>query len=142
MEFVQTVIPYILEILAYAAITAIGVCGAYLSAKAAKGKHLANIAAAIEQVTIAAQAVVGELQQTVVGVWKEQAEDGKLTAQQINQLKAALLTDTRNLLAAPVISLLEAAKVDINALITSVGEDAIRAIHAKDDYGAALAANA
>lgn len=39
MEFLELVLPYVLEILACAAITAIGVCGAYLTTKSAEGKN-------------------------------------------------------------------------------------------------------
>lgn len=128
MNFIEIGLPYLLEVLAYAAITAIGICGAYLSTKAAQGKRLDNIAAAITQVTQAAQIAVGDLQQTLVDTWKEQAEDGKLTAQQVAELKERLLAKTREQLSAPVITLLDAAKVDINALIASVGEDMVRKI--------------
>ncbi len=125
MEFLELVLPYVLEILACAAITAIGVCGAYLTAKAAEGKKLTNIAAAIEQVTNAAQSVVGDLKQTVVDTWKEQASDGKLTSEQIAQLNSILLEKTKAQLATPILTLLEAAAVDVNALIKSAGENAV-----------------
>lgn len=51
MNFIEVGSSYLLEVLAYAAITAIGICGAYLSTKATQGKRLDNIAAAITQVT-------------------------------------------------------------------------------------------
>ena len=114
-----------LDILAKAAIAAIGLAGAWATAKIGQ----ANIKAAIGQVTQAAQTTVGELQQTTVEAMKAAAADGKLTEDQIRTLKADLLRMTREKLAEPTVQLLEAAKLDINAMIQGAAEDLINQMH-------------
>ena len=116
-----------LDILAKAAIAAIGLAGA--TAKIGQNNKLANIKAAIGQVTQAAQTTVGELQQTTVEAMKAAAADGKLTEDQIRTLKADLLRMTREKLAEPTVQLLEAAKLDINAMIQGAAEDLINQMH-------------
>lgn len=119
-----------LDILAKAAIAAIGLAGAWATAKIGQNnKKLANIKAAIGQVTQAAQTTVGELQQTTVEAMKAAAADGKLTEDQIRTLKADLLRMTREKLAEPTVQLLEAAKLDINAMIQGAAEDLINQMH-------------
>ena len=117
-----------LDILAKAAIAAIGLAGAW-AAKIGQNNKLANIKAAIGQVTQAAQTTVGELQQTTVEAMKAAAADGKLTEDQIRTLKADLLRMTREKLAEPTVQLLEAAKLDINAMIQGAAEDLINQMH-------------
>ena len=85
--------------------------------------------AAIGQVTQAAQTTVGELQQTTVEAMKAAAADSKLTEDQIRTLKADLLRMTREKLAEPTVQLLEAAKLDINAMIQGAAEDLINQMH-------------
>ena len=118
-----------LDILAKAAIAAIGLAGAWATAKIGQNNKLANIKAAIGQVTQAAQTTVGELQQTTVEAMKAAAADGKLTEDQIRTLKADLLRMTREKLAEPTVQLLEAAKLDINAMIQGAAEDLINQMH-------------
>ena len=118
-----------LDILAKAAIAAIGLAGAWATAKIGQNNKLANIKAAIGQVTQAAQTTVGELQQTTVEAMKAAAADGKLTEDQIRTLKADLLRMTREKLAEPTVQLLEAAKLDINAMIQGAAEDLINRMH-------------
>lgn len=79
--------------------------------------------------TQAAQTTVGELQQTTVEAMKAAAADGKLTEDQIRTLKADLLRMTREKLAEPTVQLLEAAKLDINAMIQGAAEDLINQMH-------------
>jgi len=105
----------------------IGVAGTYLTVKASQRAELENTAHAIEQVTKAAQMAVGELQQTVVTGWKE-AGGGKLNEAQIKELGRMLQYKARELLSPSVTGLLEAAKIDVTALITAAGEDWIRQI--------------
>ena len=115
-----------LDILAKAAIAAIGLAGAWATAKIGQNN---NLKAAIGQVTQAAQTTVGELQQTTVEAMKAAAADGKLTEDQIRTLKADLLRMTREKLAEPTVQLLEAAKLDINAMIQGAAEDLINRMH-------------
>ena len=107
-----------LDILAKAAIAAIGLAGAWATAKIGQNNKLANIKAAIGQVT-----------QTTVEAMKAAAADGKLTEDQIRTLKADLLRMTREKLAEPTVQLLEAAKLDINAMIQGAAEDLINQMH-------------
>lgn len=122
----QAIYETILQIAATLAITLIGVFGAWLTAQIGKSKKLSNIEAATGQVIQAAQITVGELQQTVVD--KLKAGGAKLTEQQIANLGRKMLTMTREKLSDPTIDLLNAAAVDVNALITGAGEDWINSI--------------
>lgn len=123
----EIIVTYALEIAASLAITLIGVFGAWLTAKLAKKQELANITAATEQVVAAAQLTVSELQQTLVEGWKAEGS-GKLTEEQVERLGQLLLAKTGEKLAAPTLALLEAAKVDITALITGAGESWINSV--------------
>lgn len=129
MEFLNMVLPYILDIIATLVIALIGVGGAYLAAKVGQNKKLANIGQAINQTILAAQLTVGELQQTVVDAAKAAAPNGKLTSGQIAALKRQLLTMTKEKLSNPVLQLLEASKTDVNALIQGAAEDLISQMH-------------
>ena len=77
---------------------------------------------ATEQVIQAAQVTVRELQQTLVGNWKEQQENGKLTAEQIVELKQKAIEITLKKLSEPTLKLLESAKIDVEVMITSAAE--------------------
>lgn len=118
-----------LDIAATAATALIGVAGAWALAKIGQNKNLANLNIAIGQVIDAAQQTVGELQQTVVDGLKAAAPDGKLTNVQIAALKQQLLQKTSEKLTAPVVQMLEAAKLDVNALIQGAAEDLINNMH-------------
>lgn len=118
----QTVVQYVAEILALVIISAIGILGAYVLKKINKNKDLENIAGATELVISAAQETVRRLQQTLVDGYKEAAPDGKLTPDQILELKEKTLEITMSTLAQPILDLLLAAKVDVSGLITNAAE--------------------
>ena len=120
--FINTIIQYIAEIVAILVISAIGVFGSWLLNKVKQQKGLENIAMATEQVIQAAQVTVRELQQTLVGNWKEQQENGKLTAEQIVELKQKAIDITLKKLSEPTLKLLESAKIDVEIMITSAAE--------------------
>ena len=120
--FMNTIIQYIAEIVAILVISAIGVFGSWLLNKMKQQKGLENIAMATEQVIQAAQVTVRELQQTLVGNWKEQQENGKLTAEQIVELKQKAIDITLKKLSEPTLKLLESAKIDVEVMITSATE--------------------
>ena len=120
--FMNTIIQYIAEIVAILVISAIGVFGSWLLNKMKQQKGLENIAMATEQVIQAAQVTVRELQQTLVGNWKEQQENGKLTAEQIVELKQKAIEITLKKLSEPTLKLLESAKIDVEVMITSAAE--------------------
>lgn len=114
------------NIAVYLIVTLIGVLGAWLSSKLAKKLELANIKTATAEVVSATQTTVLELQQTIVDDLKAKAKDGKLTESEIAELGMKLLETTASKLSASVIKLLEAAKVDVTALIKSTAEAYIK----------------
>ena len=120
--FMNTIIQYVAEIVAILVISAIGVFGSWLLNKMKQQKGLENIAMATEQVIKAAQITVRELQQTLVGNWKEQQENGKLTPEQIIELKQKAIEITLKKLSEPTLKLLESAKIDVEVMITSAAE--------------------
>lgn len=120
--FINTIIQYVAEIVAILIISAIGIFGTWLLNKIKQQKGLENIAMATEQVIQAAQVTVRELQQTLVGNWKEQQENGKLTAEQIVELKQKAIDITLKKLSEPTLKLLESAKIDVEVMITSATE--------------------
>lgn len=111
-------------------ITLIGVFGAWLTAKIGKRVELTNINKAKDELIVAAQQTVMELQQTVVEGLKEKAADGKLTDEEIEGLCLSLLAKTKEKMSLPAIKVLEAAAVDVNALIRGAGEALIERMHA------------
>ena len=119
--FIDTLIGYVTEIICLVIVTAFGIFGSWLLNKMKNQKGLENITIATEQVIKAAQDTVLELQQTLVMGWKN-AQDGKLTEEQIEELQAKVLEITIAKLASPTLSLLLGAKVDVTKLITSAAE--------------------
>jgi len=115
----------ILEIMATAAITAIGIAGAWLTAKIGQGKHLDNIATATDLLTSATQQTVEQLNQTIVERYRSEAKNGKLTKEQITQLGNELFYWTKRKLSSPVVNLLETAKTDVNAAIEGAAQSYI-----------------
>ena len=120
----DTIVSVLVEVAATLLITLIGVLGTWLTTKIAKKQQLAGIAAATEQVIQAAQITVGELQQTGVEKLKA-AGGGKLTEAQIAELGELLKTKTLEKLSNPALTLLEAAAVDVQALICGAGENCL-----------------
>lgn len=114
-------------------ITLIGVLGTWLTTKIAKKVEFQNIAKAVEVLTEMAQQTVGELEQTLVGDMKAAAIDGKLTEEEITQLGIMLYNITVKKMSAPMMDCLKGASVDIQALITSAGEDWINTLRKADD---------
>lgn len=103
--------------------TLIGVLGTWLTTKLAKKEELATINAAQQEAIQAAQLTVSELQQTLVDGLKAGHEDGKLTAEEIEALGKLLLSETLKKMSASAIGVLNAATVDVSALIKDAGED-------------------
>ena len=126
---VQAIMETVLQVVATLLITLIGVLGTWLTAQIAKNKQLAGIAAATDQVILAAQTTVGELQQTLVDKLKATG-GGKLSDAQISALGKALLDKTMEKLSLPTIQFLKSASVDLDALITGAGEAWIAKIKA------------
>lgn len=124
----EAIILQVVNILAELAIMLIGVGGAWLTMQLAKRKGIESINAAQQEVITMAQITVGELSQTVVGKLKAAHEDGKLDKSEITDLGIDLINLTKAKLSAPTIALLEAAGVDIIALIRGAGEDWINSL--------------
>ena len=125
----DAVISVVTQVVSTLLITLIGVLGAWLTAKIGKKVELANINRAKDELIAAAQQTVMELQQTVVEGMKNAAADGKLTDEEIAGLSITLLAKTKEKMSLPAIQLLEAASVDVNALIRGAGEALIAELH-------------
>ena len=115
-------------------ITLIGVLGTYLSLQLGKSANLKNINEAQKELIRVAKITVGELQQTYVANWKAANEDGKLTNNEIAELRAKLLDRTVEKLSTPAYTLLQAASVDVEGLILGVGESWIDRIKQQSGF--------
>lgn len=115
-------IQYGVEVIVAIVVALLGMFGAWLAKVTAKKIELSNIASAKDEVISAAQQTVLDLKQTIVDDLKKAAKDGKLTPEEIADLGVNLLSVTIAKLSIPTIKLLEAAKIDISALIKSAGE--------------------
>lgn len=126
----DTIINVAAQVVSTLLITLIGVLGAWLTAKIGKRVELTNINKAKDELIAAAQQTVLELQQTVVEGMKAAAEDGKLSDDEVESLCIMLMTKTKEKMSLSAIRLLEAAAVDVNALIRGAGEALIERMHA------------
>lgn len=122
---INALVENLLEIVSALAITAIGAAGTWLAAKIAQAKNLGNIQAATEEATLRAQETVKELQQTMVDGLKAAAADGKLTADEIESLRARVVELTLAKMSTAAINILNAAGVDLSALIIGKAEAVI-----------------
>lgn len=120
------IIETVVQIFAALLLMLISLLGTWLTAKLAKRTELANIAAATDEATRVAQQTVLELQQTVVDNLKAANEDGKLTEEEIAELKELLLDGAMDKLSDTAKNMLTAAGVDISAVIRGAGEAFIR----------------
>ena len=116
------IIETVVSIVANLAVTLIGVFGAWLLMQIGKRQKLYTISAAVGELTSAAEQTVLELQQTTVDGLKEAAKDGKLTQAEITMLGKKLLDGTLAKMSDSGMSVLKAANVDINAIVTGAGE--------------------
>ncbi len=122
---IETLAEFGIEIAATLLITLIGVFGTWLSIRLGKSAHLDNINTAQAEVIRLAKLTVDELQQTLVDNLKASHADGKLTKDEISLLGRQLVDMTVQKLSTPTYALLQAAAVDIEALIHSAGESRI-----------------
>ena len=116
------IIETVVSIVANLAVTLIGVFGAWLLMQISKSQKLSTISAAVGELTSDAEQTVLELQQTTVDGLKEAAKDGKLTQAEITMLGKKLLDGTLAKMSDSGMSVLKAANVDINAIVTGAGE--------------------
>ena len=124
----EIIIETVVQIIAALLLTLIGVLGTWLTTKIGKRTELANIAAATNEATKAAQTTVLELQQTTVEAMKAASEDGKLSESEIQELGALLLKKAMDKMSDSAKNILASAGVDITALITGAGEAMIQAM--------------
>ena len=125
---VEIIIENVVNVLAALLIALIGVFGAWLTVKVGKKEELKSINAAQQELITMAQITVGELQQTLVEGMKAAAEDGKLSSEDMIMLGNMLLEKTMNKMSKPTYELLNAAGVDVVALIRGAGEDWINSL--------------
>lgn len=116
------IIETVVSIIANLAVTLIGVFGAWLLMQIQKNEKLETVNNAVSELTTAAEQTVLELQQTVVDDLKAASADGKLTQEEIDTLGKKLLKGTLEKMSDSGIHVLQAANVDINALVTGAGE--------------------
>lgn len=119
------IIENIVKITAALLLMQIGVLGTYLTTLAAKRAETANVSEALRALTEAAKTTVGELQQTIVGPLKAAAADGKLTPDEIADLRNMLVAQTKQKMLPSAINIINAAGADIEAIILGVGENLI-----------------
>ena len=120
------IIETVVQIFAAQMLMLISLLGTWLTAKLAKRTELANIAAATDEATRVAQQTVLELQQTVVDNLKAASADGKLTKEEIAELRELLLDGAMDKMSDTAKNMLTAAGVDISAIIRGAGEAFIR----------------
>lgn len=118
----NVIIENLVNIAATLLIMLIGVLGTWLTAQISRSKRLSNIKTAVEGVINMAQLTAQELQQVVVEEMKHANADNKLTKEEIEELGILLLNKTSEKLSVPTYELLNAAGVDINAIIRGAGE--------------------
>lgn len=118
----EIILENLMEILTAAAVMLLSVLGAWLAAKLGNNAKLEAIHAATQEAIKMAQLTVGELEQTAVPKLKEANADGKLSKTDIAELNTMLVTMTLNKMAQPSKELINAAAIDIVALIKGAGE--------------------
>lgn len=119
---VNVIIENAVQIAATLVVTLIGVLGAWLTAKIGKQSELKNIAAATDAAVDAAQTTVLELQQTTVDKLKEASADRKLTKDEIDDLGRLLVDGALAKMSDAAKGVLNAAGVDLTAIIKGAGE--------------------
>ena len=101
---------------------------AYIGKWMGQTKKLETVSAAMEQLEAVVKNVVGELQQTTVEKMKAATEDGKLTPADIKELGETLFIKSCEQLSDPASATLQAAGIDVEAMIHSVAEAYIERI--------------
>jgi len=124
--FMEIIIEYAAQIIAYLLLALLGVLGTWLAGKFAKRQELTNISIATNEAVGAAQQTVLELQQTVVDKLKAAHADGKLTEDEIKDLGDALVKKSLEKMSVPATKVLAAAGADISAIIKGAGEAMIQ----------------
>ena len=119
---VETIIEVVVDALFEFVAACLMILLAWVGAKIAENKKLANISVAKQEVDDAVFQTVEELQQTVVEGLKAAAQDGKLTQEEISELGYQVLSKTMRKLSQPCVDLLRAAGVDLEEYIRGAAE--------------------
>ncbi|MGI5976153.1 MAG: hypothetical protein ACOX68_00455 [Candidatus Limivicinus sp.] len=128
-EILTEVISIVIEIIGTLCTTALTIVGAWLVAKLGRSVKTKTLQRATESAVEIARQTAVELQQTCVEDWKASNKDGRLTAEEIAELKEKLLSKTYAKLSAPIVDILRAGCVDIDALISGAGEEYVKYQH-------------
>lgn len=112
---------YLIEIVCAVVLVVVGIAGTMTLNKIAQNGKLVNITEAVGQLLEATNITVVALQQQFVEDWKKN-QDGKLTEQQIAELKQKVIDITLEHLGQPTMELLNAAKIDIINIISTAAE--------------------
>lgn len=127
----NAIITMIAQIVGELILAAIGIAAAWVLVKMGKHAELSNIHKAIQEAVAAAEETVLELQQTAVESLKAANADGKLTEDEIVRLCDMLHDKTLKKISNPAVKILNAAGIDLSALIQSTAEALIARIHEK-----------
>ena len=118
----SAIITMVVEIVGELILAAIGIAAAWVLIKMGKYAELSNIHKATQEAVANAEETVSELQQTVVESLKADSADGKLSSEEISALNSRLVSLTLAKMSEPAIRILEAAGVDLTALIKGAAE--------------------
>lgn len=127
----NAIITMVAQIVGELILAAIGIAATWLLIKMGKHAELSNIHKATQEAVANAEETVFELQQTVVERLKADSADGKLSSEEISALNSRLVSLTLAKMSDPTIRILEAAGVDLTALIKSAAEALIARMKAK-----------
>ena len=127
----NAIITMIVQIVGELILAAIGIAATWVLLKMGKHAELSNIHKAVQEAVAATEETVMELQQNVVVALKEANADGKLTAEEIRSLNTVLQSKTMAKLSDPAVRILNAAGVDLSALIQSAAEALIARMKTK-----------
>lgn len=130
-EFISTAIIAVVDILAEGMAVLVLAAGAWVSKKLTDDLKLKSIGRATDELTRATVETVGELQQTLVDELKAK-NGGKLSQNDVLELRDKAVKLTINKLSAPCKKILEASAVDVIAKIHGIAESTIGATKPED----------
>ena len=122
----NVIIENLVNIFAAALMALIGILGSLITLRLNERQRLGNVNLAQQELMEMSRQTVSELSQTVVDKLKESRADGKLTENEVKALGAMLVEKTMQKLSLPTEKLLNAAGVDIIALIHGAAEEYIK----------------
>lgn len=129
-EIVNALIDGGVQVVVALVVALIGVAGTWVTAQIGKVKQLQTVQLAVNEAKDAAMTTALELQQRVVDDLKTAAADGKLTKEEIEGLREKLIALSLDKLSDTSVKILNAAGVDISAVISGAGEAMIAQLKA------------